>query len=466
MPRRYGRSGALAVGAGIARGADAFLQSYLGAKRLEQEEKLQKNAFVIKVLTQQLEDENLPYYERAKILDSIPPLIGAKLDRPLSQMMGMDNLDQETPDPEHLGKEPTTVYDPAAEDAGLASSVTLKGTEPQLIRKGDLTPALIKKKLLLETSKAKDQQDIEKQSKLFEINYRLQREILGKGGYNTKIFEGYDDDGNFLLKFMNPDGDVITKNLGKVDPSVIRKAEITANAPKGRLGQLTQAQKIVGEYETNPSSHSKDEYTAAKALLDDFEKTGQLKEAQTRRITQGVAGTQPVTPAQRIDDTRAVAQQTAILRANVNTAKRQAIDASIEAKNTAAAATAHVTNIIQPLKDEMKKWLDEGGSTTDPEYTQREARLNTETNRYNELKRIADDAKARDESLKNSQREAEDILNNYTSSVSQSAPTAEVALTPQLKEAIRIIRKNNPDATKDWTDQQIIDYLRAKKIIQ
>ena len=60
MPRGYN------VGAGIASGAQAFVQSFMQARQMKEQEKLQQNAFLVQVLTKQLEDETVPYFQRAK----------------------------------------------------------------------------------------------------------------------------------------------------------------------------------------------------------------------------------------------------------------------------------------------------------------------------------------------------------------------------------------------------------------
>src|SRR5258705_890812 len=84
----------LGVANGLAQGVDAFTKSFMQARQMKHQEKLQKNMVVVDLLMNQLRDENTPYYERARIIDQIPGLIGAKVERPLSHILGYDKLNE------------------------------------------------------------------------------------------------------------------------------------------------------------------------------------------------------------------------------------------------------------------------------------------------------------------------------------------------------------------------------------
>jgi len=108
----------------------------------------------------------------------------------------------------------------------------------------------------------------------------------------------------------------------------------------------------------------------------------------------------------------------------------------------------------------MQKWLDDGGATTDLEYTRQQARLNTEIDRYNSLKRDADNAVSRDKSLRDSLTESEEILKQFENEV--GVGSSPINIPDNIKKAISIIRKNNPDATSTMSDEDIIEYLIRK----
>lgn len=468
MPRK-----ALNIGTGLAAGVQGFLNSYMQVSQMKQQQKQQENAFLIQILTRQLEDENLPAFQKVKILDSIPPLAGIKkMDRRLSEMLGYDEYVLNQPAEIEKGKPGTpeqTLVDENVTDPAMASSVTLKGTQatsdvPSLQRKGDLTPALIKKKLILEAKKAEDEQDIDKQAKLLKINYDLQKESLKGEGFSKEIFRGYDNNGNYIVTLVNPKGEKKDIFLGDVDSEAITKAGITANKPS----IFVRDREKFWLTQTNPATgQNYSEQEASIKALEDANKQFKLKletgEAYKASVTQGITGTKPIQPAQQTDDTRQLAERRATLKANINTAKRQAADASLDARQKTMQASNQWINVVEPIKREMQKLLDEGLETTEPEYTRQQARLNTEIDRYNELKRQADDAVSRDNSFKNSAKEAEDILNQFESEI--GGPKSN--LNTNLKKAIDLIRQknptiNDPNSATYMSDEAIVEYLKRK----
>lgn len=465
----------LSIGAGIAQGASSFVQSFMQARQMKEQEKLQQNAFLVQVLTKQLEDDTIPYFQRAKILDSIPSLLGIKkMDRRLSEMLGMDeimlNEPQEAAVPSKEGTSSRDLVDTSVTDPALASSIKLKRTQAtseipaSLERKGDLSPALIRKKLNLEIRKAEDNQDYDKQAKLLKLNFDLQMDSLKGTGFTKELFRGYDKDGNYIITLANQKGETKNINLGDVDSEAITKAGITGNKPSIFVRDrekfwLTQNNPETGQ------NYSEEEANI-KALEDantQFKLKQRTGEAFITGQQQRIAGTVPIQPAQSADDKRAIAERRATLRANINTVKRQALDASLDAKNKSLQAHDQWNNVVEPTKREMQKLIDDGYETTSPEYRGLQTKLNTEIDRYNDLKRMADDADSKDKSLKDAQKEAEDIFKEYENGVnSNSSP----AVPSNIMKAIEIIRKNNPDQTKNMSDSDIINYLRNKGKIQ
>lgn len=473
MPKGYN------LGIGISQGVSSFVQSFMQARQMKEQEKLRENAFLVQVLTKQLEDETMPLFQRAKILDSIPPLIGIKkMDKRLSEMFGMDeamlNEPQEAAVASKQGTSNKDLVDTSITDPSLASSIKLKGTQAtsevpaSLERKGDLSPALIRKKLNLEIRKAEDVQDYDKQAKLLKLNFDLQMDSLKGNGFSKELFRGYDKDGNYIITLANQKGETKNINLGDVDSEAITKAGITGNKPSIFVRDrekfwLTQNNPETGQ------NYSEEEANI-KALEDantQFKLKQRTGEAFITGQQQRVAGTVPIQPAQSADDRRAIAERKATLRANINTVKRQALDASLDAKNKSLQANDQWNNVVEPTKREMQKLIDDGYETTSPEYRGLQTKLNTEIDRYNDLKRVADDADARDKSLKDSQKEAEDILKEYESSLGSSTNT----IPDNIKNAIQLIRTNNPtinDPSKPnyMTDEAIINYLKKKGMLK
>lgn len=463
----------LRIGASLAAGAQSFVQSFMQARQMKEQEKLQQNAFIVKVLMGQLEDENTTLYQRAKILDSIPPLVGVKkMDRRLSEMLGMDEfLLNEPQDAATKGKAGTpaqTLTDSSVTNPSMASSIQLKGTQAtsdvpaSIEKKGDLTPAIIKKKLILEAKKAEDEQDYEKQAKILKLNYDLQMDSLKGTGFSKEVFRGYDKNGNYIVTLANQKGETKDIHLGDVDSEVITKAGITGNKPS----VFVRDRERFWLTQTNPETgqNYSEEEANVKALEDannQFNLKQKTGEAYIKKVEQGIGGTTPITPAQKVDDARAIAERKAILRANINTARRQSLEASQDASNKAAQATNQWNNVVEPTKREMQKLLDEGYDTTTQEYRGLQTKLNIEIDRFNDLKRMADDASARDKSLKDSQQEAEDILKEYEGGIGSSP------ISDNIKKAIQKVRENNPqinDPSKPnyLTDDAIIQYLKQK----
>lgn len=466
MPRR-----GLNVGTGIAAGVNGFLDSYMRITEMKQREKLQENAFIVSALTKQLEDDTLPLYQRAKILDSIPKLVGIKnMDKRLSEMLGLDDYLLNTPQ-ENQKNPDKLVEDTSVQNPEMASSITLKGTQQPVTKTvGDLTPLEIRKKINLEVRKAEDERDFEKQAKLLKLNYDLQMDSLKGTGFTKEVFRGYDRNGNYIVTMINQKGERKDIFLGDVDSEAVTKAGITSNKPS----KFLQERERYWLNQVNPETgmNYSEEEANIKALEDankQFQLGLQTKEAYKTSVTQGITGTKPIQPSQSVDDRRALAERRAILQANINTARQRAIDSSNDASNKTSLANKQWTNVVEPIKREMQKWLDDGGETTDREYTIQQSRLNTEIDRYNDLKRAADDAVSRDKSMKEAVGEAETILNEFNSGVGTSSSPSPV--NDNMKKAIDLIRKNNPkindpNSPSYMTDSAIIEYLRRKGKIQ
>jgi hypothetical protein len=471
----------LEAGAAISRGAKAFLSSYYQAHQMELQQKQQANAVIVNALTRQLEDENLPYYERAKILDSIPQLVGAKLKAPLSVTMGLDKFNEKdvitkeatkgTPnslqtDTNAIGQTSST-GDPNATDGSLSTSSPLadsfntkgtQGTAAETDKMGNLSPAFMKKKLIMETNAANDANDIDKQTKILKINYELQARVLNKGGYNQKIAEAFDPSGNYLITMSNGT-DTKTINLGKVNPLALEKSKIAANKPTGKLGQLQTAQQVIQEYQTDPTSHSYADYTAAQQFIDHFEKTGQLLEAQITSTNQGNTGTKPIQPPQKADDARADqdrqrAAQTAIDEADAKEKAALATREQIAKQKNAAWQEA------ADAKQKLVAAQNDGLGPQDPAYRDAE-------NEYNRKDAIA---RGLEEDYRRAHQAYTEAVTLHTAAAQRagnfkpsSTPLSEIEA---YKTKIEKFRNNpkNAGKVKNLSDQQIVDMFKTQGI--
>lgn len=466
----------LSLGAGIAQGASAFVNSFLQAKQLKNQEKMQKNAFLVSVLTKQLEDDNVSYFQRAKILDAIPNLIGAKPERPLSEILGLHELEepveqarpskQGTSDKQISGS--GQVQDVGGNGGGQVSttgldlgqtSATLRGTEAtsaipaSLERKGDLTPALIKKRLLIETQKAVDEQDIEKQTKLARINNEIQMESLKALGFTKEVSRGFDSDNNYVVTMANAAGQTKKINLGNMTPEAIMKANISSNRPSKSMQALEDYYLTQTNPETGKAFTQEEAY--AKALEDthnSFQLQQRSRQAYVKSIEQNISGNKPLTPAQVADDTRANSQLKLQIMRDVDESKAK-VDSTLaererlaELKNQAATESSKAADEFAAIRAED----DDPDSTA---YKNAAKKAQDKLDEYNKL-----------EMQYNQAHSAYILANSLYSSATERAKQFQTTnkYTPEIQGAINVVRKNNPQQTASMTDEEIYNYLVSK----
>lgn len=436
----------LAIGAGIAKAGENFTNAFIAARQAKTQDKLQKNAFIVQMLTRQLEDENLSYYDRAKILDSIPQLLGAKLDKPLSVQTGLDEFikkEIEAGKPAIAGKEGTPdSYGPANEQ-GIA--ITKKGTQatPDIpatapVMGGDLTPNLIKKKVALEIKRAENEQNTEQQKKLWEIQYRLQKEFLGRGGYNNELPGTFNEKGEYFVNMSNSEGDVKSVNLGKVTPDIIRKVEAGANRPSKELQQLED--KYINDGLSPEEANTK----ALEDIYKKFKTGVASKEAYVEGQIQRNTGTAPPTAATKTVD--ADRDRTYDLQ----------LQSSFDEANAEAQSTYERMQKLSPMKqkayDDYAKAENELKvlDPDDDEYKDKQAQVNRLRNEYAELEkefRIVDQA---DILAKAKLAGATQRLQGRTGGT--------INYPDNIKRAIDKVRVNNPGV--NLTDEQIFNVLK------
>lgn len=477
MPSGSGNGvGGLGVGSALSKGVHGFLNAYWQGHMFDIQQKQQQNAVIVSALTRQLEDETLPYSERARILDSIPQLVGAKVKVPLSISLGMDKFnDQDVQTGVQKGTPATpdqTVTDPNVpqdNSLGINPNITMKGTQatqdvPIYEKMGNLSPAFIKQQMALKTKAAEDETDLNKQARLLAVNYGLQARLLGKNGYTNKVFEGYDKaSGNYIVTMANSQGETKNINLGKVDPSAIVKANIAASKPSGRLGQLQTAQQVKSEYEADPTSHSYSDYQAATKFLDDFEKTGTLKEAQIGALNASTTGTKPPTYEQTYDDKVKAAE----LRRQ---AQKDIDDADAEMKTNFALRE----KLAQPKTDAWgavavaKKKISDIETANDndasqyailPEYKSAVSEYNSA---YSKAKDLEDQYQSANKNYLIANEKKTNAINRFptTGELSSQDPLV------KYKDKIQSFRDNNKQKTKGMTDMQIYILLKANGYAQ
>lgn len=458
----------LAVASGIARGAAAFSQAFQQARLQKFQMKQRKNDRLAEMLLARAADPHTKFHERASIINEYQKLYDPKPEERLSTLLGYDKLNERdfdtgqvktanvNPDIPEVVDGKVQAGTPAPENQDLA-----RGTETPIIKKyGDMTPAQVHAKLQLDLEKARDKGELKKAKELARYQFDLQEKSYKANGYKV-TGEGMVD-GEYVQVLTNAAGDQKTNRMPKgFKPIKLEIAENSANKPS------TFIKERVAYHIANGKSEGEAEFLALKDSNDKFILKKKTGEAYVEGINAKNAGTGPPrSPGQVIDDSREERKQIATYKANINRAKSETIRAGELAGSTAELATNHWKNVVEPIKAEMQKWLDGGKKTTDPEYTQREARLNTEIDRYTDLKNTADRTKATFESLQGAQKEAEDILTEYTSGNTGSSTNS--SFNPRQKAMIAHVRKANGKAATNLSDEQIAaqilaDPVRSKK---
>jgi hypothetical protein len=309
----------LGVGKGIAQGLDNFFRSYYMATQHEDEQKRNKNAPVLQLIMSQIQDDDVPFSQRQALIDRIPELMGIKLSQPLSKQLNLDQLNQTlvdtgTSEKKLNVKEGTTEQSvipdssgpQVTENVGPAPEVSVS-TQRKFLKRGDVTPSDLKRF----QKNVSDERDFNQSIALTKEQLRLKaesdrEELKAKGWQKTgDIF--YDKDkGLYFEQWSNP----FTQETRRVEfpknalPKSTVEKQITSSKPSGRFGQLQMANTIIQEYEADNTSHSYADYLAAKQTLNDFEKTGKVKDAQIKYLTGRNAGESPIQPAQQETFTR------------------------------------------------------------------------------------------------------------------------------------------------------------------
>lgn len=412
----------LGIGLGIKAGVDGFLNSFYQAKQYEMQEKQQQNSVILNAVMGQLQDETIPLFERAKILDSIPNLVGAKLKVPLSQMLHLDEYNK------HLEEDPNQPAIAGTQGQGGGSlnsddtnspnagqTLQLKGTQsapavPQgMTERGNLSIAQIKSKLIKKQRDAEDEKDVEKAEKIAQFSFDLQEKSYKANGYKITS-EGTDKDGEYVQVLTNNAGDIKVNRMPKgYKPLKLQIAETSVNKPSTFVREREDYWESQG---LSPEEASK------KALADTNDKYNLKQEtgkAYVKSIEQGNAGTKPLSPAQVADDERANKQIRLGLQTSLDNARSVAIQSSEHASSQAAISQQFFDNNVAPLKAQMEAALKEAdGDITDTDYLKAQKQYNAaNSNWLNGTKKLSDLAGAADKQHKAQLSAAEERFNQF-----------------------------------------------------
>lgn len=476
-------TGRLGLGAGIADAASAFTNAFMQARQQKNMLELQKNDRLASLLLDQIRDDNTTHYKRSALIDEYQKLYDPKgaANQPLSQILGLHKLDDSdyqigTEQPSDASKanviqQSQSPTNPDAIKTGPApnpSEVTF-ADNPITKKYGDLTPNDVKQKLQLDLEKVRDEREIEHAKKL----YQAQNDILKQNNYVIPISESYDPDTKTYTKVMgNNSGETKNIVLHNFKPINLQKAEITAKGsggPKGKLGQLQNAQETVKAYEDDPTSVSKASYLASKSFLDDFEKTGIVKDEQANALHQISSGTRPITPAQSVDDIRANQDREDKLIGIVDENRRQGTLAAAELNSLGklkgdydkgTGSWGNYKQAEKELKDFQGSNADTARDSDPSKYARLEKNMHEARVRAEDLDRQYDIVAAKNTSYQQSLTDAQKRLDDHKKQTSGKGNSTKNLYQSNIDQ----FRKDNPSAT--ISDSDIIKLLRGKRIIK
>lgn len=313
-------AGNIGLGYGLARGANAFMQSYMQTKMMKEQSKMQKHQIILQALYKNLEDENIPYRERAKIFDAIPGLLGIKMDVPLSQTMGLQDLldkDVETQSaiaakPAKEGTSAHTVTDMAATEAGLADTIYQQGTEAtpavpgrdRIAEKfGDMSPAKYKQLITTRQQDVDAERSLEFYRRKAEIDFELQQDSYKAQGYTRTITEGFNTDGEYVVLMGNASNDIKEVKMPRGFKPIKMLAKSGSRLPSAIIGLKAYYQNEINPLTGVNYTPEEAEALAAKDYKVRGDKMFKLTEEGKEATTQGAelrnTGEMPPSPAER-----------------------------------------------------------------------------------------------------------------------------------------------------------------------
>lgn len=298
----------LAIGGGIAAGADAFVKSFMAARGMEFQKKQQQNQVAIQALLSQLQDENTPLNKHGQIVDEIQRLANGgkpvKEDERLSLHLGL------TPDSPLMQQDVATgetakqTYNPNPQNQNPDSSITnptnvgqlnqMAGNAPEMAikdvnvtkKRGELTPFDMKQ--IQNRFNQKDEET--RQTHLAQVQADIQEKSYKALGFQ-RIDDGKDVDGNRYTILQNPAGEikVINLNTGKQTSTLPKDYTSTRELiSQNRASTLPASVKVYEEdflNKTNPETGTN--YTPTEAHIAAVAKYADYVESQGTARTLG-----------------------------------------------------------------------------------------------------------------------------------------------------------------------------------
>jgi hypothetical protein len=505
----------LSIGAGIAKGTQSFVNSFMQARQYDNQQKMMKHQIILQALYKNLEDENIPYSKRAQIMDAIPNLLGVKMDVPLSQQMGLqDLLDNEVETQNEIPATPAKSGTPAgvtsdavATQMGLADTINQEGTqdvpagigrEKETIKFGDLSPAKYKQLIINNQQNLDSQRALEQYRRKAEIDLDLQDRTLKAQGYTQILSRGIDTNtGQYTIVRANAEGDVKAVSMPKgFIPLEVMVAQARGNDTK--LPASVRAYQAYFENQTNPATGTNftSEEAQAKAV-EYFKQNGDvmfgLTKAQREATTKGTEltneGLKPPSPAEReniqlrkdVADERHATQldtQYGILRDSDTqlTSVNSNLSSAQEAHNQAQAALNSwimqngvkegdeglLSGVFGKADHSKDTKFNINGTTyyvdptdlTDDEFKT----LNTEVNKS---RGEVNKWRAEEARVRGNRESAQQRIRNLESRQGAKSGTSNSASITITQTQIDTFRKNNANKPKfrNMTDEQIRDYL-------
>lgn len=445
---------------GLVNFADNFTKSFLQAKLLKHQEKLETNLKAAGLLKDQLADETIPYAKRAAILDEMGRLLGAK--EPLSQRIGMDKWnDQMVDDPNKpLTKTQLPITDRSTDQLGVVNAAEagnslpidssqaqegIIGGQPQQSKLGTLSPADLKLNLKLKADAAESKLKVAEQEKIIAFQINKQQEYLDANGWEKQGDLFYNNDTKkWNQTWFNPrtNQQRVQEYPQGYDPLTLITAKIKANKPQGKLGQLQMAHEIMSTYEANPNLIPKFQYDAAKDLIDDFNRNGRLADAKIDALNMAISGAKPITPQQDTTNTRLRAKDLADLQKDIDTAKSNessALDAREKLGAEKTKALESYNNAEAKFKVAESKF-----TPNDAEYKNAYAAMQTAKNRFDDLQKRYDVLHGNYTKARIDREGAEGRLSAYNTNTAGSGGGSGEDLS-QYAAWIAAARKQNPE---------------------
>lgn len=461
------------LAAGLSSGVDNFLNSYLSVKRMQSEEKFRKIAPMLDEVKNIIHDPDTSLNSRISAAKTLPALLGLKDSSAFDEIIksleahSQENVEITPGTPAEISTgNAGVVGNPNAIDGSLSTSATpnvsletKKKIPAQYKTRGQMSAnELVQLRQSQQLQKRSDI-EFERQKELLDYQANLAKGNLKATGYNRIVESQATEDGtkvdtdgtkisykkgDYLVTGINSAMENKTTNLGSTKS--IKQVVSEKKPAAGKLGQLTTAEQTVAAYEADPNSVPKPTYDAAKNFLAEFERHGDLQKAMAVAYGQKSEGTQPIQPAQTVDDIRANEQIKLQLEGNLNKAKSDAVASSRKARDAANEAHAFYENNIKPfegrddLEDEQIKQLEQ------------------DKKEYRRLKLISDNASSDDVGNKQALKDAENKLKGHQANSPNSSSGKTVNWSPAKM-------KTYADKYFNGDQNKAIEYNKNKGVI-